>query len=299
MNRKYLVLIFVLCVVNLSLVVSMVLRNDEVKSEPKEKTVEKTQKKKKKKEKTQEERSAELTEEIENYLATSAINTDQISIAVYDLENDQSYEWNSEVDFIAASIYKVPLAMLWYDMIADGEVSIDDSLQITTEDGLEEGYTLWQGNYEYPLKEVLSEAIVHSDNIAARALYRNLGSWRTYRQLATKYSNQVYTENFFAEENYLTTHYMMNCIKYLYEHPKRYAALIEDMKEATPNDYLDTSTKIGLAQKWGQYSTSTNAAGFVECENDYVIVVFTSSLSNPTTIMGDINQICYDHFNEE
>lgn len=73
----------------------------------------------------------EMATEINSYLKDKGIDFSRISLAIFDLNEDIDYAWNADKDVVAASTYKVPLAMLWYDKINQGEISHDATLEVT------------------------------------------------------------------------------------------------------------------------------------------------------------------------
>ena len=238
----------------------------------------------------------EMATEINSYLKDKGIDFSRISLAIFDLNEDIDYAWNADKDVVAASTYKVPLAMLWYDKINQGEISHDATLEVTPEDSQEGASSLADGQYDYPLSDLLELAITQSDNTAAHCLYRNLGSYQDFKEQATKYSKRSFDEDFYQDNNF-TAHYMEDCIHYLYDHKDDYQELIGFMKEATPGQYLDTQVQISMPQKYGAVDNVVNAVGYVEAKQPYAIVVFTEGVDDAENVIGYINAICYKYFN--
>lgn len=80
--------------------------------------------------------SADLKNLIDNYLTTNGIDTSQVGIYITDLTSTGTYTLNPDQYFIAASTYKLPLAMYYYEKINSGEISKDQVLSYSmTVDG--------------------------------------------------------------------------------------------------------------------------------------------------------------------
>ncbi len=243
--------------------------------------------------------SETLQARIEDYLQSHQINTDRLGIAVYNFEEQTEYTWQDDLEFIAGSTYKLPLAMLYYDMIDSKELSLDSVIPYTSYMG-DESSGIISSQYpvgsEVPLSELLYELIVHSDNSAGYILYEELGGWQSFKDLCLKYTNKSMDDEF-SEENVMTPGYLEDVLKYLYTHKEKYTDLIENMAASQPNQYLDYVIQVGMPQKYGSYDIHLCAGGFVE-ENvsPYCICIFTTGLGGAEQIMGDLNEICYNYF---
>ena len=113
----------------------------------------------------------------------------------------------------------------------------------------------------------------------------------------TTYSEDEQEDYFFSYDNVLNASFIGDVLNYLYAHEDIFATLLEDMKKATPNDYLASSIQPEIAQKWGLYSVYRNAAGIVYGEHPYSIAIFTSLNEDGIRVIGEINELCYEYFN--
>lgn len=240
-----------------------------------------------------------LLERITIYLDENEILEHQISIAIYDPSTQQSYQLYANEDMFSASLYKVPLAMLYYEYIEEGTIFLEDTL-LYSEDCYEEGgpiaSTYGIGSY-IGIEELLYDMIVYSDNTAAHILFEHLGGWTTYRTLIEKYSAQTFNASFY-EENVFPASYATDVLQYLYQHASIYKALIQHMKLVYPQDYLGKKLDVQIAQKYGSYETYENAMGIVYGEHPYLITIMTSLGNEATQVIGEINEIAYNFFHE-
>ena len=82
--------------------------------------------------------SDDLAKLIGDYLDENNVDQDNIGIYVHDLTSDGTYMLNQDEYFVAASTYKLPLAMLYYEKINAGEIQLSDVISLTIEPDVEE-----------------------------------------------------------------------------------------------------------------------------------------------------------------
>lgn len=239
----------------------------------------------------------DLAKDIETYFQENGIDHEKVAYCITDLEHNIKYSMNEKDEFIAASIYKLPLAMLYYDKVNDGEYTLDSTF--TYSGYMHEDAGVISSNYgigsQIPLSDLLDDLIEYSDNDAGHILYENLGGWKEYKEAMTKYTDSI-SENYYTEDNVSTANTMNDVVTYLYEHKEDYKDLIENMEKAEPGEYLDRDTQLSMPQKYGMYDSALNSVGFVECIIPYSIVVLTDLGNKGADVMANINRIAYEHF---
>ena len=232
----------------------------------------------------------DLAKDIEAYFQENGIDHEKVAYCITDLEHNIKYSMNEKDEFIAASIYKLPLAMLYYDKVNDGEYTLDSTF--TYSGYMHEDAGVVSSNYgigsQIPLSDLLDDLIEYSDNDAGHILYENLGGWKEYKEAMTKYTDSI-SENYYAEDNVSTANTMNDVVTYLYEHKEDYKDLIENMEKAEPGEYLDRDTQLSMPQKYGMYDSALNSVGFVECNTPYSIVVLTDLGNKGADVMANIN----------
>lgn len=242
-----------------------------------------------------------LKKKIDQYIKEEEIDPEEIGWYVIDLESNQAIGLHENTYFYAASTYKLPLAMLWYDKL---DASQREKTKLRFDElHYEEGGPIGI-DYEFgsmiPVEELLEAMIVQSDNSAAHILYSNLGGWTKYKEMLQKYdSSQKMNEKYLSYDNEFTPKNMGNILKYLYIHRHQYQDLIEDMEESAPGEFLDLNLGIDFPQKYGSYDYSYNAVGFSPSNHPYAIVIDTMLGDYGAYVIGDINEIVYDFFNQE
>lgn len=239
----------------------------------------------------------DLAKDIETYFQENGIDHEKVAYCITDLEHNIKYSMNEKDEFIAASIYKLPLAMLYYDKVNDGEYTLDSTF--TYSGYMHEDAGVVSSNYgigsQIPLSDLLDDLIEYSDNDAGHILYENLGGWKEYKEAMTKYTDSI-SENYYTEDNVSTANTMNDVVTYLYEHKEDYKDLIENMEKAEPGEYLDRDTQLSMPQKYGMYDSALNSVGFVECNTPYSIVVLTDLGDKGADVMANINRIAYERF---
>lgn len=238
-----------------------------------------------------------LAKDIEAYFQENGIDHEKVAYCITDLEHNIKYSMNEKDEFIAASIYKLPLAMLYYDKVNEGEYTLDSTF--TYSGYMHEDAGVISSDYgigsQVPLSDLLNDLIIYSDNDAGHILYENLGGWKEYKEAMTKYTDTI-SENYYTMDNVTTANTMNDVVTFLYDHKEDYKGLIKNMEEAEPGEYLDRDTQLSMPQKYGMYDSALNSVGFVECNTSYSIVVLTSLGDKGADVMANINRIAYEHF---
>lgn len=238
-----------------------------------------------------------LAKDIEAYFQENGIDHEKVAYCITDLEHNIKYSMNEKDEFIAASIYKLPLAMLYYDKVNEGEYTLDSTF--TYSGYMHEDAGVISSDYgigsQVPLSDLLNDLIIYSDNDAGHILYENLGGWKEYKEAMTKYTDSI-SENYYTMDNFTTANTMNDVVTYLYDYKEDYKGLIKNMEEAEPGEYLDRDTQLSMPQKYGMYDSALNSVGFVECNTSYSIVVLTSLGDKGADVMANINRIAYEHF---
>ncbi|WP_288524962.1 serine hydrolase [Holdemanella porci] len=238
-----------------------------------------------------------LAKDIEAYFQENGIDHEKVAYCITNLEHNIKYSMNEKDEFIAASIYKLPLAMLYYDKVNEGEYTLDSTF--TYSGYMHEDAGVISSDYgigsQVPLSDLLNDLIIYSDNDAGHILYENLGGWKEYKEAMTKYTDSI-SENYYTMDNVTTANTMNDVVTYLYDHKEDYKGLIKNMEEAEPGEYLDRDTQLSMPQKYGMYDSALNSVGFVECNTSYSIVVLTSLGDKGADVMANINRIAYEHF---
>lgn len=242
---------------------------------------------------------ASLNTFLSQYLVENQIDEKNIAIAVHDFVSNQDYFINEDQYFFAASLYKLPLAMQYYEAISTGKMKLQDTLpyrSIDYEMGGPIGDTFAPGS-KITLETLLEYVILYSDNTAGHILYEQLGGWEVFRKEIKVYSPMKYTDEF--QSNSFTVRYTNDVLVQLYHEKESYTSLLDDMQQAYPNDYLNRTKPLGTYQKYGAYEEFRNAIGLAMHAHPYAISVMTSLGEDGIRVIGELNALCDSYFNEE
>lgn len=224
------------------------------------------------------EKNTQLAQKIGELLAAYDIDMETTGIALTTLDGTYSYYMNANKPFLAASLYKVPLALLYYDQIEAGEASLSDLLPYT--ESMYEPGSVVASRYamgsKVPLKELLETVIVDSDNTSGHILFENLGGWLEYREQIEQYSQDHVWDEFVTMDNVLTCNYMNDVLLRIAQNQKTYQAISKDMLASQPQAYLNLFLDEPIPQKYGALGAQVNAAGFnLDCAHPYVLTIMS------------------------
>ena len=243
----------------------------------------------------------QLTNQIELYIHDQDYDLSDLSIYIESDDESVTYKLNIDQTRAAASTYKLALAMLYYDEIADGEMKPESTVSFDAQSLRDEGanpiLTTYGVGYAVPVEEAVSSMLIHSDNTAAAILYDNLGGWEEFMTMRTKYSKYPDIPED-PLDNVCTAAQLMDEVRLLYQNQKKYAPIIADLDEATEDSYLnEVVANDTMIQKYGQVGGATNSVGFSKAGNPYRIVVLSNSANNAVD-PGMINKIAYEVLNQ-
>ncbi len=203
------------------------------------------------------------------------LDEDNFAMAYVNLETGEYAVFQYDQWMVAGSVFKVPLAMLYYDKINAGELTAQSTVGGLT------------------LGSALERIIVNSDNDAAKTLMYAIGNnvWSNYRALLTQYSDQDYDSRFYSE-NVMNCHYMVDCLTYLYENSANYTTLLEDMAAAMPGMYFQKYvTDYTVCHKYGLYEGAVNDVAIVYGPQTYILAAFSQDVWDAETMLGELNQL--------
>lgn len=204
------------------------------------------------------------------------LNEDNFSLCYYNTVTGESYEYNPDAWMVAASTYKLPLNLYYYEQEAAGAIDPESYVN-----GI-------------PLPDIHYRSIVESNNELSHALLYNLGTFREYKQLMLDTYGD-YTPEQIPDEamtrNLYTTGFMMDVLQYLYPISDQYPELMEHLNAAMPGYYFKKYvTNYPIAHKYGSYEGAENDVGIVYTEEPYLLAVYTYGVYDGMDVVGRINE---------
>ena len=202
---------------------------------------------------------------ITDFIAEYQLKDTTFAISYYNTVTGESYAWNDTWFSIAASTYKLPLNMYFYEMQQAGELSGDTIIS-------------WTGQ---TLDFIHEQSIVHSNNEFSEALMWYWGDHVTYKQNMRKYFTMDDSEIHpsYWQANWYCVRMMMDTLKYLYEHQENFEELIGYMKQAKPGEYFKRGvTEYEVAHKYGAVQIYYNDVGIIYTPQPYLLAVYTAGI---------------------
>lgn len=196
------------------------------------------------------------------FIAENGLNENNFSIYYYNTVTGEEYCFNENTMMDAASTYKLPLNMYFYEKEAAGEISGNDYLPYS-------GTTLANCHMQ---------SIVCSNNPLSQAMRKNLGSYYQYKTQMRQYTDmpEEDIDPIFYMRNSYCTRIMMDILKYLYERQDIFSELISYMKEAMPGAYFKKYIDdCEIAHKYGSNEGFENDVGIIYADQPFLLAVYT------------------------
>lgn len=239
-------------------------------------------------------------EEIKTLIAeiktANNLTADNFAFFYYNPQTQKYYFDNQDKYFKGASTVKVPVAMIYYDKIRNGELTEESTLQYTSDDYEAGGGTTASkykvGNY-IPISFLLEQSIINSDNTAVNILIDGIG-YRKCRELMAQYSDEEFIDDFYTS-NLTKASFGFDIINHIYQNQENYQELIGYMKQSSFGEYLKKYiTEYDVAHKYGSYAGNVHDYGIVFADSPYLIGVYTQNVPNADELIANISRQVLD-----
>ena len=216
-------------------------------------------------------------EVVHQYMVEHDLTESGIALGYKNLVTGEEHYINADEYNVAASLYKVPLNMVYAERISKGEMTFDDKVSGVVYSKLMEG------------------SIVASNNEFSDYLRAGLGGYPTYREHFTQYFGQKPDEvdAKFYENNFFTARQIISSLSTLHEGgEERFPKVVDFMKQAEPNNYFNAFDQdYVVAHKYGYLETGStlqiNDSAIVYTDDPIAIVMFTNGIKRPYTCMAN------------
>ena len=205
-----------------------------------------------------------LEQVIADFMSAYQLSEENFSVSYFNTVTGESYAFNDEKFAIAASTYKLPLNMYFYEMERDGEITGDTLIT-------------WSGQ---TLDFIHEQSIVYSNNELSEALMYYWGDHTAYKEHMRKYFTMTDEEidPLYYQGNYYCVRMMMDCLHYLYDNQADFEELIGYMKQAMPGQYFKRGvTEYEVAHKYGSVQAYNNDVGIIYTPQPFLLAVYTQS----------------------
>lgn len=216
-----------------------------------------------------------LDQIVDQFRAEYGLDETNFSMSYYATGTGERYDFASEVYRTAASIYKLPLNMVYYEKRAAGQLSGDSTIDGYALDYMQEQSIVWSNNE-------LSEAMLYHVVDGSSA-----NSFREYRDYMTRYCEQDYPAEYYSGNN-INTNYMMAVLRRLYDEPSGiYDELLEDLQIAMPDAYFRRYvTEYPIAHKYGTMDAAINDVGVIYTPEPCLLAAMTEGAAYGEEVLG-------------
>lgn len=227
------------------------------------------------------EEASSLAALFDRFRAERGLTESNFAVSYYDTVTGESYDWNETHMMVAASTFKLPLNLYYYEKENAGELAPDTLIT--------------QGGATLDLCHYLS--IVESNNEISHALLYRIGTFPEYKEAMRKYFTMTDDEidPKYYQNNYYCTRMMMDTLKYLYERQIDFPELIDYMKKANPqNGYFRAKvTEMDVAHKYGSFEGAENDVGIFYAEHPFLLAVYTQGVGE--AVVQDAARLAADY----
>ena len=216
-------------------------------------------------------------EVVAQYMDEHDLDASNIALGYRNLVTGEEHYVNADQYNVAASLYKVPLNMVYTERISKGEMTFDDKVKGVVYSKLIQG------------------SIVEFNNEFSDYLRAGLGGYPDYRRYFCAYMGEDAdtVDAKFYENNFFTARQIITCLNTLYQGGEdRFPSVIGYMKDAEPNNYFNAfSQDYVIAHKYGYLETGStlqiNDSGIVYTDDPIAIVMFTNGIKRPYTCLSN------------
>ena len=218
------------------------------------------------------------------------VNRENIAVTYFNTVTGESHSLNPDRYFISASLFKIPLNMIYADRVSAGEMSMDTDIF-----GAPYSWYQWR-------------SITHSDNGAAMTLEQYLGGYTEMRDRQVPYIGKDPKDDLGEYVNHINNWYTAGMFDYalrmLYAEPERFPGVLECMMIAHPYEYFKMwERRVPIAQKYGfveetdEYGQHLylNDCGIIYASQPCIVVMLTKDVNKAYDVIGEFSTLMLDY----
>lgn len=221
----------------------------------------------------------------QEFLAKYHIDESKVALGYMNLVTGEEHYLNGDEYMVAASMYKVPLNMVYAERVSKGEMTWESKVS-----GVQ-------------LDKLMKGSIVASNNEFSDYLRKGLGGFPEYRDFFLEYIGETKdsVDDKYYENNYFTARQIITCLKTLHEGGEdRFPQVLGYMKDSEPNNYFNyKSQDYPIAHKYGYLEVGgkleLNDCAIVYTDDPIAIVMFTLGVNNVYTVMAEYCALMADY----
>jgi len=217
---------------------------------------------------------------IKAYMETRGLHEGNFAMSYYNTVTGEAYAFNDTKMMVAASTYKLPLNMYYYELERDGKIASDAYIP----------------RADSTLDVCHRESLVNSNNDLSIGLLYNLGNFRTYKDCMRKYFTMTDAEidPLYYADNYYCVRMMMDALRYLYENSADFEEMLDYMKLAQPGEYFEARvSEYEIAHKYGWFEGAVNDTGIFYTPQPFLLAVYTQDVSE--AVVGEVAELMTEY----
>ena len=245
-------------------------------------------------------RMDELKKLVEDFVSRQS---GRYGLTFIDLATGESFGVNDKEEYIAASSTKLPMVLLLYIRMEEGEVDPDMLLEYKPEH-LEYGTGIIQNSpygTKYTVLKTAELAIRKSDNCGINMIIELLDI-ENIRQYMVDLGVVVYYDRRHRSCPYDIALASQELYRRYLDNPEAYEKLIEDLENTDWRDRIDAKLPdhVRVAHKIGTQTRTANDAGIVFASHPYVLSVMTDNVDVGTACgkIAELSRMIYDFVEE-
>ena len=207
-----------------------------------------------------------LETRVAQFMEENYLNEQNFSMSYYTTVTGESYAFEDTHMMVAASTYKLPLNLYYYQQELAGEIAPD---------------ALIAGVYR--LSDCHYQSLVWSNNEISEAMLYQIGSFQEYKRTMRTFTDMTDDEidPRYYSGNLYCTRMMMDALKYLYDHAADYEEMLSYMKEASPQNgyFRKYVTECEVAHKYGSFEGAENDTGIIYAGQPFLLAVYTQDVA--------------------
>ena len=207
-----------------------------------------------------------LEARVAQFMEENYLNEQNFSMSYYNTVTGESYAFEDTHMMVAASTYKLPLNLYYYQQELAGEIAPD---------------ALIAGVYR--LSDCHYQSLVWSNNEISEAMLYQIGSFQEYKRTMRTFTGMTDDEidPRYYSGNLYCTRMMMDALKYLYDHAADYEEMLSYMKEASPQNgyFRKYVTECEVAHKYGSFEGAENDTGIIYAGQPFLLAVYTQDVA--------------------
>ena len=203
-----------------------------------------------------------LEEQFAALVAETAPSYSTVALGYKNTVTGEEHYYNPDTYIVGASLYKLPLNMIYAERISKGELNFEDKFAGET------------------YREIQSSSLTYSSNPPSVTLLMDAGDWPGMREKAAAYLGEDPSDaEYLRRTNRFSVREMVHCADLLQRESERFPGVLDALLLSAPGKFLKINDPpYEIAQKYGNLNeggTFFHAAGVIYAAQPIAVCVMT------------------------